>query len=104
MTELSKVEIIDLINNINIDGISNEQYTLYPLISEKDSVAVFGGEEGTGVTLAPGAYLAVWFRESDLGDFPRIRDYANNLDDDKFELVPNEDGKILIFMLGRLEA
>lgn len=104
MEALSKIEVIDLINNINIDGVDNTSYTLSPVISTKDSTAVFGGEEGMGVTLSPGAYLAVWSSEPDFSDIPRIRDYADKLGDEKFELVPDDDKNIVIFLLDRLGA
>lgn len=102
MEALNKIEVIDLINNISIDGVDNTNYTLSFVINEKDSTAVFGGEEGMGVTLVPGAYLAVWFSEVDFSDFPHIRDYAEKLGDEKIELVPDGDQNILIFMLDKL--
>lgn len=99
MKQITKIQVIELMDAICCDGMDNSNYNLSCVIQDRNSQELYGGEDG--IILKPGAYCAIYSGEYDLSDFPKVAKFINNhLSEDNFELIFNGDnGSIFIICL-----
>lgn len=101
MKEITKAQVIDLMNALNVDGVDNEHSDIVTPVTARDSQELLGGD--ISVTLQPGAYCVVYFGEADLSDFPSVQKWINTtLTEDNIEIIPNGDYSMLVICLDLL--
>lgn len=101
MKEITKAQVIDLMNVLNVDGVDNEHSDIVTPITARDSQELLGGD--ISITLQPGAYCVVYSSEADLSDFPSVQKWINTkLTEDNIEIIPNGDYNMFVICLDLL--
>lgn len=67
MKEISKEQVIDLMNRINVDGVDNTQYDIHVFVSPSKPE-----------NLQPGAYCALWVDDTDCSNMPSVGKWINS--------------------------
>lgn len=104
MKEISKAQVIGLMDKIQQSGIDNSRYTIDVLVTERNLFERYGGDD-FDATLKPGAYCVIWFNEVDCSDEPIISNWIDaSLKEENIEYVSkkNDDGCIIIICLDLL--
>lgn len=102
MKAISKVQVIDLMNNINREGMDNSHWNINVHIRETNAEEFYGAD-GADEILKPGAYCAVWFDEDDFSDFPSLNKWMDNsLSEENLVLLDNGKGWIVLICLDLL--
>lgn len=101
MKEISKAQVIDLMNVLNRDGVDNSHCDINTFTSETDPHTYYGADEDD--KLEPGKYCAVWFDEDDYSDFPNVLNWINeNLTEENVALLECEESSIILICLDLL--
>lgn len=99
MKAISKAQVIDLMDNINREGMDNSHWDINVRISETNADKFYDAD-GAGVILKPGAYCAIWFDEDDFSDFPSLNKWIDNsLTEENIVLLDNGKGWIVLICL-----
>ena len=102
--ELSKNEVIDLLRGMDAQEVE-DNFSVRRVLIDTQACDVFGGDPEDSYPLIPGTYMAFYYK-SLVGDpYPFFEKICANLieDEDKCQMLMNEDGCILIFMLNKYE-
>lgn len=102
--ELSKNEIIDILRGMDAQEVE-DNFSVRRVLIDTQACDVFGGDPEDSYPLIPGTYMALYYK-SIIGDpYPFFEKVCANLieDEDKCQMLMNEDGCILIFMLNKYE-
>ena len=102
--ELSKNEVIDLLRGMDAQEVE-DNFSVRRVLIDTQACDVFGGDPEDSYPLIPGTYMAFYYK-SLVGDpYPFFEKICANLieDEEKSQLLMNEDGCILIFMLNKYE-
>lgn len=98
MEQLSKIEVIDVLNKILFDGLSDAECSMMAAAQPTGSRALFGGDRD--IPLSPGVYLAVWSEEDDFENASSLMSYLRNeVSYDTHKIVKDGDFYILIVCL-----
>lgn len=99
MKAISKEQVIDLMNNINREGMDTAHWGIDVHIRETNADKFYGAD-GAGMMLKPGAYCAIWSDEDDFSDFPTITKWIDNsLTQENILLLDNGKGWIVLICL-----
>lgn len=101
---LSKNEVIDLLRGMDRQEVLGN-FSVRRVLIDTQACDVFGGDSEDSYPLIPGTYIGFYYK-SLIGDpYPFFEKICANLieDEDKCQMLMNEDGCILIFMLNKYE-
>ena len=99
MEAISKVQVLDLMNNINREGMDNSHWNINAHISDT-SAEKFYGADGADEILKPGIYCAIWFDEDDFSDFPSLNKWIDkSLTEENIAILDNGKGWIVLICL-----
>lgn len=100
MKAISKTQVIDLMNNINRDGVSNESYTIDVFVSPVKPEKWYDSIDTGCEDLQPGAYCALWVDDSDCSNMPSVGKLIDKkLTKENIVLLDNEKGWIILICL-----
>lgn len=98
MKEITKMQVIGLMDSINREGIDNSHYDIRVDTDVKSSKDLWGGD--WDIPLQRGSYCAIYAEEADLSDLTFVGRWIDeNLAEDNFDIVFNGEGAILIVCL-----
>lgn len=78
MKEISKEQVIDLMNRINVDGVDNTQYDIHVFVSPSKPEEWYDCEDSGCENLQPGAYCALWVDDTDCSNMPSVGKWINS--------------------------
>lgn len=97
MKELRKIQVIDLFNKLLVSGLSNAECAMFAVEKPADSRQFVGGD--TGVTLAPGVYLAVWSNDNFTEASPLMEYLAKKVSRDTHRIMQDGGNLVLVVFL-----
>lgn len=78
MKEISKEQIIDLMDKINVDGVDNTQYDIHVFVFPRKPEEWYDCEESGCEDLQPGAYCALWVDDTECSNMPSVGKWINS--------------------------
>lgn len=103
--ELSKCELIDIMIGMDCEEDMCTHTSIQRVLCPIQACDEFGGDPEDSRSLLPGTYLAVYHDEMEDEPFPMFAKKCAHIitDEDKCQMLMNEDGCILIFLLNKYE-
>ena len=100
MKAISKTQIIDLMININRDGVDNTQYSIDIFVSPVKPEKWYDGIDTGCEDLQPGAYCALWVDDTDCSNMPSVGKWIDKkLTEENIVLFDNGKGWIILICL-----
>lgn len=101
MKEITKQQVIELMDKINRDGIDNTHYDIVHVQQECEQKEAFAGCNDI-LLVGPGTYCVVYSGESDFGDIPFTMDWVNSeLSEENIDIFYTENGLAVIICLDK---
>ena len=105
MKAIDKKQVIDLMENINRDGVGNEEYNVDVFAFPHKPEEWYGCNDFGCEDLQPGAYCALWVDDTDCSNMPSVGKWIDEyLESDNIQLlsVKDSDGWIVLICLDLL--
>ena len=100
MKAISKTQVIDLMDNINRDGVDNTQYSIDVFVSPVKPEKWYDCEDSGCENLQPGAYCALWVDDTDCSNMPSVGKWINKyLESDNIQLLSVNDSDMWIVLI-----
>lgn len=100
MKAISKTQVIDLMNNINRDGVDNTQYSIDIFVSSHKPEEWYDCEDSGCENLQPGAYCALLVDDTDCSNMPSVGKWINKyLESDNIQLLSVNDSDMWIVLI-----
>ena len=100
MKAISKTQDIDLMDNINRDGVDNMQYSIDVFVSSRKPEKWYDCEDSGWENLQPGAYCALWVDDTDCSNMPSVGKWINKyLESDNIQLLSVNDSDMWIVLI-----
>lgn len=100
MKEITKTQVIELMDKINRDGIDNCHYDIVYVMEECEQCEVFAG--GDHDTVEPGTYCVVYSSDSDFEDVPFTKEWINSeLTEENIDIFCTECGLAVAICLDK---
>ena len=100
MKEISKTQVIDLMNNIRRDGVDSGEYDIDIFAFPRKPEEWYGCEDSGCGDLQPGAYCALWVDDTDCSNMPSVGKWIDNsLESDNIQLLSVEDSDKWIVLI-----
>lgn len=102
--DLSKNEVIDLMRGMDAQEVE-DNFSVRRVLIDTQACDVFGGDHEDSRPLAPGTYMAVYYKSIVEDPYPFFERICDNIlnDENKCQSLQNGDGVIMIFMLNKYE-
>lgn len=105
MKQITKEQVIDLMNKINVDGVDNTQWTINAFVAPVKPEKWYGANDTGCDKLQPGAYCALWVDDTECSNMPTVGKWIDEkLSDDNICLLDIDGGWIVLVCLDLLEA
>lgn len=103
MKQITKAQVIDLMDKIQRDGVDNTQYSIDTFVAPVNPEKWYGCEDTGCEDLQPGAYCALWVEDIECSNMPSVGKWIDKkLSDDNICLMDSGKGWMILICLDLL--